>query len=76
MKPVQRHECFCLLTFNRLPFTDRLRAQYSVVSLGWNLPNSSDAPNSLGVRWIQVAFLLFALIVPVVHIFIMLALVR
>ena len=51
-------------------------AQYSVVSLGWNLPNSSDAPNSLGVRWIQVAFLLFALIVPVVHIFIMLALVR
>ena len=64
----------CFLNLSRVPRWPF--AQYSVVSLGWNLPNSSDAPNSLGVRWIQVAFLLFALIVPVVHIFIMLALVR
>jgi len=47
---------------------------YSIISLDAALPSSSMAPNSFGIRWIQVAFLFFAAIIMPVYLAILLCL--
>eukprot|EP00405_Crypthecodinium_cohnii_P056348 CAMPEP_0206629264 /NCGR_PEP_ID=MMETSP0325_2-20121206/66949_1 /ASSEMBLY_ACC=CAM_ASM_000347 /TAXON_ID=2866 /ORGANISM="Crypthecodinium cohnii, Strain Seligo" /LENGTH=481 /DNA_ID=CAMNT_0054154049 /DNA_START=63 /DNA_END=1506 /DNA_ORIENTATION=+ len=47
---------------------------YSVVSLGWDLPQATMEPNSVGTRWLQVAYLCFAVVILPVYLTILLCL--
>lgn len=47
---------------------------YSLASLGWALPGSSESPDAFGTRSIQVAFLVFAAIITPVYLVVLLCL--
>jgi hypothetical protein len=59
-----------LLEYLHMPVVQR----FSVLSLGWNLPDASEFPDSIGSRWVQAVFFLFACVVPMLHVLLMLAL--
>ena len=48
------------------------KTSYSVISLGNNLPNSSDNPHSFGIRWIQATYFTFIVAVPLAHLLVLL----
>ena len=50
------------------------RAPPPQVSLAQTLPSSTQHPNAFGIRWIQTAYLLFALVVPLAQLLILLLL--
>jgi len=45
---------------------------FSLISLAMALPESSISPNSFSIRWIQISFMLFAFIIPLLYIAILL----
>jgi len=47
---------------------------YSLISLGLALPDSTENPNSLGTRFLQVTYFIFALAIPLTHMVILIGL--
>jgi len=54
--------------------SESTRQTYSLITLGLRLPYSSPNPDSFGIRWIQVTFFLFALVIPLLHLLFVLTL--
>jgi len=48
------------------------KTSYSMITLGNFIPDASQDPNSVGVRWIQLTFFTFVLGVPLAHITVLL----
>ncbi|KNC46631.1 uncharacterized protein AMSG_03068 [Thecamonas trahens ATCC 50062] len=46
---------------------EKTATSYSLISLGLALPSASTAPDSIGIRTIQLTFFMFAMIIPVIH---------
>mmetsp|Transcript_10112 Transcript_10112/g.19792 ORF Transcript_10112/g.19792 Transcript_10112/m.19792 type:complete len:2068 (+) Transcript_10112:36-6239(+) len=47
---------------------------FSILSVIHAIPHSTNDPNSVGVRWIQATFYVIAVVVPLLHLVVMLAL--
>jgi len=48
------------------------KTSYSVLSLGNELPDGSEHPNSFGIRWIQATYFTFIIAVPLAHLAVLL----
>jgi hypothetical protein len=47
-------------------------SSYSLLSLGEAVANSTPNPNNLGIRWIQVTYFVFTIVVPLAHLLVLL----